>query len=272
MTLSREQKFLYTRIGILVLFSFAVGSAFAGGNGFPILYGGFVLCLWGALGLLNYGQHSSVWLLRKKIRLFLLFYGALAGIFFLADTFGLNAHLWFYPHYPGFGLLFVSLILYPFGGLAVLELLYLLASSLGEPLHFREYPTTKWHSVFDVIETVLFLTMIAVVVLGAVKAEWGLALPYVIGLAVFWMLSALVKLRFHINHSGHYLLIIVIATALVALSRWLPSTLAREWIYLETDFLNFLLVGIPSWIWIGWFLFTLVTLRVWTFLVLHLHR
>ncbi|MDO8620238.1 MAG: hypothetical protein Q7R64_02720 [bacterium] len=269
MKLTSGQKFLYTRITILILLAGAFASASVGLWGVPFWYGGFVLCLWGALGLLNYGQHSSLWLIHKKPWLFVLLYGALAGASFLTDTFGLNAHLWFYPLYQGIGLFWVWLVLYPFGGLAMLELLYFFAGYLDEPLHFKEYPQTRMHRFFDVFESLLFLLMIAVIVLGAVKADWGLALPNMVILSVLWMFSALVKLRFHIGHPGHFILVIVIATFFSVLSHELPNTLAREWIYLEQPFLNFLIFGVPSWVWIGWFWLNLMTLRLWIFLVLH---
>ena len=187
----------------------------------------------------------------------------------LADIFGLSAHVWFYPHYQGLWLFWIWLILYPFGSLAVLELLYFLAGKLDAPLYFEEHPTAKWHNVFDIFENVLFLLIVATLVLGAIDTKWGLALPYLTGLSVLWMCFALVKLRFHIKHSGHYLLIALVTTGLVTLSHGLPGVLSSEWIYLETDFLDFLLIGIPSWIWIGWFLFILITLRLWIFLVPH---
>lgn len=270
MTLTREQKFLYTRIAILVLLSLAVGFAFGAWNGYSILYGGFVLCFWGALGLLNYGQHSSVWLLYKNTGIFIVLYGTLVGVFLLTDIFGFHAHLWFYPYYQGFPLFWVWLVLYPFGSLAILELLYFLASNIDGPLYFREYLVTKSHKFFDIFESLLFLVMVATVVLGAMNARWGLALPYLMGLVIFWMLSALVKLRFHIKHRGHYLLIFVIAMSLSALSHGSQGALPRAWIYVETDLLDFLLFGIPSWVWLGWFLFILVTLRLWISSVFYL--
>lgn len=269
MKLSSGQRFLYTRVAILVLFVGTFASAVAGLKGFPFWYGGFVLCLWGALGLLNYGQHSTLWLLHVRSLPFALLYGALAGASFLADTFGLNAHLWFYPLYQGPWLLWIWLVLYPFGGLAMLELLYFLGGFLDEPLHFKQYPQTRGHKCIDIFESLLFLGMVAVVVLGAVQAEWGLTLPYMVILSTLWMILALVKLRFHIGHPGQYILVIVIATLFSVLSHELPNTVAREWVYLDTSFLNFLIFGIPSWVWIGWFWLDLMTLRLWIFLVLH---
>lgn len=269
MWFTREQRFLYTRIAILVAMVGWIASAFAGLKGFSFWYGGFVLCFWVAFGLINYQHKSSLWLLHTRPWIFALFYAALAGASFLADQFGLNAHLWFYPLYRGLGFAWVWLVLYPFGGLAVLELLYFLAGYLDEPFRFRQLPMTKWHGFFDITEHLLFLAMIAVIVKGAVEIGWSVAMPTATLVASLWMLAALVKLRFHIRHIGHYTLIIIVVALLAALSHELPNTIAREWVYLEAPFLNLLFLGLPLWVWLGWFWLTLVPLRLWIFIALH---
>ncbi len=269
MKLNSGQRFLYARITILVLLVGAFALGVLGFRGFPFWYGGFVLCFWGALGLLNYGQHSSLWLSYKKPWLFVLLYGALAGTSFLSDTFGLNAHLWFYPFYHGISLLWVWLVLYPFGGLAILELLYFLAGHLDAPLEFRQYPQTQGHRFFDVFESLLFLGMVGVVVLGAIHVPSGLTLPAIFAFVVVWIISALLKLRFHITHLGQYTLVIVLTTLLATLSYGLSGFATRSWICLETTFFDVLLFGFPFWVWVGSFWFVLITLRLWIFLVLH---
>ncbi len=269
MKLSSGQRFLYTRVVILALFALAFATAFVGLKGFPLWYGGFVLCFWGALGLLNYGQHSSLWLLHKKWWVFVLWYGAVVGVSFLADTYGLNAHLWFYPQYQGSWLLWVWLVFYPFGSFAILELLYFLAGFLDEPLRFKQYPQTRKHRFFDTCESILFLLTVACIVLGAVQAGWGRAVPLLSVLIALWIVAGLIKLRFHIVHPTHYLLIFLLTIALATLSFTLPGASLREWVYLETPVFSFSLFGIPSWVWLGSFWQSLITLRLWIFLVLH---
>ncbi len=269
MKLTSGQKFLYTRIAILVLFVGAFASASAGLKGFPFWYGGFVLCFWGALGLLNYGQHSSLWLVHRKPWIFALWYGAVAGVSFFADTFGLNAHTWFYPQYQGFALLWVWLLLYPFGSFSLLELLYFLAGYLDAPLRFTQYPQTRAHRFVDTCESMLFLLTTTVMILGAVQTGWGFSPPLLAVLVTVWIIAGLVKLRFHIGHPGHFVLVFVLTTLLATLSYVLPNAGAREWIYMETPFFTFSLFGIPSWVWLGSFWQSLMTLRLWIFLVLH---
>jgi hypothetical protein len=269
MRLSKEQKFLYSRITILIASVGWIASVFAGFKGFPFWYGGFVLCFWLAFGLLNYKERSSVWLFHNKPRLFALFYAALAGTLFLGDQFGLNMHLWFYPFYEGYALLFVWLVLYPFGGLAVLELFYFLSGYFGEPLRFEGHQKARWHDFFDVLEPLIFLTMIGVIVKGAIGIGPEITVSVAIIIAIFWILAALVKIKFHIRHTGHYTLILALTALLATVSHELPNTIAREWVYLDAPFLNLSALGLPLWVWIWWFLFTLIPLRLWIFLVLH---
>ncbi|MDO8620619.1 MAG: hypothetical protein Q7R64_04715 [bacterium] len=272
MKLTREQRFLYTRITILIANVLWLAFAFAGLKGFSFWYGGFVLFFWLAFGLLNYTYKSSVWLIHKKVWLFLILYLALAGISYVADQFGVNNHLWFYPLYRGAGMLWVWLVLYPFAGLAVLELLYFLGGYLGEPLSFRERPMTKWHGFFDVFEQVLFLVVTGVIVTGALRLGFEVALPITTTLVILWLGVALIKLHFHIRHLGHYSLVILSTVLLALLSHELPNTVAREWVYLEaplSSFFNVMLLGLPVWVWIGWFWLVLLPLRLWIFLVLH---
>lgn len=268
MRFTKEQRFLCSRIAILTASVGAAVSAVAVFKGFPFWYGGFALFFWLALGLLNLSQKSSLWLLLKQPRLFCAFYGALAVIFYLADQFGLNAHLWFYPFYRGGGFLWVWLVLYPFGALSLLEFIYFLNGHIGEPLRFIELPVTARHDFFGVSEQMLFLLMIFVIVAGAIPFGWKIALLLVAAIVSLWIVAALIKTRLHIRNPAHWTLIISLTAALAALSRELP-TIARDWIYLEPPFLNYVLLGIPLFAWIGWFWFILVPLRLWIFLAPH---
>ncbi|KKW11249.1 MAG: hypothetical protein UY50_C0018G0017 [Parcubacteria group bacterium GW2011_GWA2_49_9] len=231
-----------------------------------------MLFFWFAFGLLNYPHKSSVWFAHRRPWLFAFFYIALSGTSYIVDQFGLTQHLWFYPLYRGADMLWVVLVLYPFGGLAVLELLYFLGGYLGEPLTFRERSMTKWHGFFDVLEHIIFFGLMGAFIAGALRTGTGVLIPVTVFLALLWMITALIKLRFHIHHSGHYSLIIVCTVLLAALSHELPNTVAREWVYLEaplSSFFNYLLLGLPVWVWLGWFFLVLLPLRLWIFLVLH---
>ncbi len=123
-SLTKEQAFLCNRIGILVCDAAAIAFLFAGLRGFDYWFGGFVLALWFGLGLFNYAEHSSLWLLMHKRNSFLRFYAALALSFFMIDQSGQMLHLWFSPLYNGWGALLVYLLFLPLGGLALVEVLH----------------------------------------------------------------------------------------------------------------------------------------------------
>ncbi|HCB35492.1 MAG TPA: hypothetical protein DEP25_02505 [Candidatus Taylorbacteria bacterium] len=269
MPLSTEKKFLYSRVTIIALFAGGFIFAFAGFNGFPLWYGGFVLCFWSALGMLNYSERSSIWLLHARPWFFALFYASLASTAFLADTFGLGMHLWFYPFYEGWGLLWVWLVLYPIGGLTVLELLYVLSGWFGEHLRFEEHKGTAWHRFLDVFEYIVFLSLIAAVAAGAAGIEIAITAPLTLILAMVWIPAALVKFWSHTRHPGHYATFIALTALLAAISHGLPGTIAREWVYLDAPFLALSILGLPLFVWIDWFLFTLFPLRLWLFITLH---
>lgn len=272
MPLSRDKRFLYTRIAILVAALATVGFFIAGFQGLPFWYGGFVLCFWLAFGLLNYPEHSSLWCAFHRVKPFLLFYGALAGVAALIDQFGLGSHLWFYPVYKDWWMLWVYGALYPLSGLAALEMLYFLAHLFGEPLIFKEYSLTKWHGFFDVFEQLFLLLILAFILASVAGIVKGLSVPLAAAAAMLWLIAALIKLFFHIRHPGHYALVIALTVALAILSHELPNLSAREWVYVAaplSDFFNALFLGLPVWVWFGWFLFVLVPLRLWIVLVLY---
>ncbi len=118
------QKFLYNRVAILCCDAGAAAFFFAGAQGFAYWFGGFVLALWLGLGLFNYAEHSSLWLAQHKRAVFFRFYTALALSFFVIDQVGLQVHLWFSPLYHGWGMPVVYLLLFPLGGLVLVEALH----------------------------------------------------------------------------------------------------------------------------------------------------
>lgn len=271
MNLTKEQKFLYSRIAILITTAGWVGFSIAGYNGFSFWYGGFALCFWIAFGLLNFQYKSSLWYALRRPMLFGLLYAVLVSGAFLTDQLGLRLFLWVYPAYHGLGFLWVYFVLYPFGGLAVLELLYFLSGQLGESLMFVSSPDTVWHRFFDVMESLLFLLMTGVIVLGAIGQDIEAIL--VLAVVVVWMVSALIKLKLHIRHSGHYLLTLFCVILFAVLLHELPNTIAREWVYLPTSALpapwNQSILSIPFFVWVGYLWLTLTPLRFWIFLVLN---
>ena len=266
MRLTKEQKFLYTRSAILAASAGWIGFAFAGLKGFPFWYGGFVVCFWLAFGLLNYAERTTLWLIRHKPFPFLVFYSALAASFFLLDRMALAAHLWFYPLYHGWLWAVGYFVWYPVAAFSVLELFYFLARALGEKLIFRRRKETRVHDALDWGEGALFLLMFGMIAFGAIS-DIPLLWLFIVSLA--WFVLANGKLFFHIVHAKHFALILGATAVLAAFLNEVPNTGAFEWVYLIAPMLNTLFFGVPLWLVFGWYWFTLFTLRVWIFLVLH---
>ncbi len=266
MRLTKEQKFLYTRIAILVATVGWIASALAGLKGFPFWYGGFFVCFWVAFGLLNYSERTTLWLIRNKPIPFLVFYCALAASFFLLDRMALSAHLWFYPLYNGWLWVVGYLVWYPAAAFSVLELFYFLARACGEKLVFRSRKETLWHDALDWGEGVFFLVMMGIIIWGAIS---DISLLWLFVVSLSWFLLASGKLALHIAHARHLVLILIVTGVLAAFLNEVPNTGAFEWVYLIAPFLNTLFAGVPLWMVLGWYWFTLFTLRLWIFLVLH---
>lgn len=267
MKLTKEQKFLYTRVTILVASVGWIAFAFAGLKGFPFWYGGFVVCFWIAFGLLNFPHRTSLWLLVHRKMPFLVFYAALAGSLVLLDQLALRFLLWFYPFYHGLWFIWVYAVLYPIAALAQLELFYFLAGAFKEKLTFVRHSASRGHHIIDGIEGILFLLMILLFLLGA--ALYPISLLVLFLVSISWIVAATVKLSFHIKHPEHTILILICAGVLAALLNELPNTLAFEWVYLEAPLLNAVFFGVPLWVWLGWYWYAIFTLRLWIFLVLH---
>lgn len=274
MPLLRDKKFLYSRIAIIIATAGSILFAYAGARGFLFWHLGFVFCFWFAIGLLNYSEHSSLWYASHHVKPFLFFYGALVGIAVIADQFGLGSHLWFYPAYSGWRMFLAYGALYPFGGLAVLELLYFSARFFGESLIFKELPMIKWLGFFDIFEQILLLFIFAIILANVAGIAKGLVVTMVAIAAIIWVLAMLIKLHFHIHHAEHYTLVVALTVALAEMSNAFPSLSAREWVYIVgplSDFFNAMFLGLPVWLWFGWFLLVLIPLRLWVVLALQYH-
>ena len=265
--LTKEQKFLYSRIAILGLALGAGASLVMGFKGFPFWYGAFVLCLSLCLGLINWREHTFVWLAFNKPYIAALFFAGLVATAYIGDTFGLTIHLWFYPYYHGAGLLWVYFVLYPFGGLAVLELVYALGALLNERLTFREQPLTRYHHIVDTGEDILFLFLSLLILLGAVGEP--VTFSFVVAVTCIWYALVLLKLRLHLKNPGHYTFVLLLGTLLSLLLHEIPNASAREWVYWSGPFLGSTFLGLPLFVFLGWYALTLVPLRLWIYLVRH---
>ncbi|OHA21185.1 MAG: hypothetical protein A2849_01535 [Candidatus Taylorbacteria bacterium RIFCSPHIGHO2_01_FULL_51_15] len=267
LSLSREQKFLYTRVTILLASVAWIAFFLLGLRGFTFWHAPFLLFFWLGVGLSNYAERSSVWLLFTKRRAFLILFAALAGGAFLFDEFGLRESLWFYPRYDGWSLLLVYFLLYPLGGLASLELLYFLAKSLGERLTFVHLPETLAHKAVDVLESLFFLGVAGSALASLLQPELSSSL--VLSLAFSWMLIFALKLAFHTRHGTQYLIIVAISILVSLLLQAMPDVGMFEWVYLGAPILNQLFFNLPLWVFLCYAWLLLFTLRLWISLILH---
>ncbi|HEY4508083.1 MAG TPA: hypothetical protein VJJ55_00310 [Candidatus Paceibacterota bacterium] len=266
---TKEQKFLYSRVAVLLATVGWIVSGFAGLKGFSFWYGGFVLCFWVAFGLVNFHQKTSLWLAVRHRIPFLLLFGALAGFLIILDRAALNFHLWFYPTYHGLQFIWVYGVLYPFAALDLIELYYFTAKFLGEHLAFTQKPLSRAHRAIDSLEGLLFIAMTSGILAGALG--WSISITAIAFLVLAWIVLYLAKLSFHLRHPKHFAYLLFLSAAVAAFFNEFPNTIAREWVYVYSalPFWNTELLSVPLWLWFGWLWFMLFTLRFWVTIVLH---
>ncbi len=265
---SSEQRFFYSRIALIFFFAGGIASAVAGTNGLSLGYGSLAVCLWGFLGILNLRKRSSFWLLLNRPVVFSLFLASLAGLFILADRFGLSFHLWFYPADYRLSWLINYWITSLFTSLVSLEFLYFLTGFFGDGMKFDNQPDTFWHKFLDAGEQVLLLSVIGAMVAGVL--QWYMfPLTLLIALIALWAISFFSRLYFQIPRWEHYALmvpVIFLAGMLGMLLQRIHVHQTRSWVYLGETILNGILFGLPMWMWLGGALSFFVTLRLWLFI------
>ncbi|QQG45701.1 MAG: hypothetical protein HYW89_02165 [Candidatus Sungiibacteriota bacterium] len=243
---------------------------FSAFRGFHFWYAGFVFFLWLALGLVNYDKNSSFWFLKNRFAGFLRFFLILVFLSFVADfIMGQKlAVLWWYPHYNSLDdWLRLYFIIYPFGGLAVLELVYFLSGIFGERLNFVQRPYTYAHRLTDKLDVGLLLSILIITLLaiGGLTREYA---NLVIWGFFAWMFFGTLKLKYHIVHWGHYVAILVTALFMSVFLHEIPNVGVFEWQYKNAPSLNQEILGIPLWVVLGWYLLVLGMVRIWMYLVL----
>lgn len=117
---------------------------FAAFNGFHFWYSGFVLFFWLSLALLNYQHKTTLWCLKNRTKYFIKFYLFLFFVGFVGD-FMIGTHLaglWQYPYYSSWSdWIRLYVIIYPFGGLCILEMIFFLSSLAKEKLSILKADT-----------------------------------------------------------------------------------------------------------------------------------
>ena len=259
---------------IISFFSFliALSFIFSAFRGFHFWYGGFVFFLWLSLSVINYEQKTSLWLLIKRIHIFVVFWLSLSIISFLLDYFigQKMTALWVYPYYDSLAdWLRLWMILYPFGGLAVLELTYFLSSIFGEQLEFIKTRSSAWHKAIDKLDLILLATVFILPFVFFKFIDQDNLNSLIIILFVGWAIVATIKLRFHINHWRHFVFILALTLLLSVLLHEVPNVGVFEWQYSAAPFLNQEIIGVKLWVMLSWYFLVLAIFRIWIYWILH---
>lgn len=243
--------------------------SYAGLKGYHFWYAGFLVSFWACLSLLNFDEQTSLWFLIKKSKQFWKFYSVLFFIGFVADYFiGQKvANLWTYPYYSTlFDWLRLYFIIYPFGGLSILELAFWLSGFSKEKFAFLKRANDLETIIIDSSDHFvdIFLGLVLLAVPFSYILNFGL--PYR-GLFSYgflvWAVVASVKFFYHIKHGWHWLAIIFSTLFMSILLHEVPNTVAYEWKYSDAVLLNARIFNIPVWVAVGWYIMILLMLRLW---------
>lgn len=247
---------------------------FSAFKGFHFWYAGFTLFFWLTLASLNYRHRTSLWFLKNKLYRFLIFYFHIVLLSFFADFFiGQKlTNFWQYPFYNSLtDWLRLYFIIYPFGCVAVLELAYLLSQIFKEPFLFVKKSLTPVHKFIDWLDVIWVYVIYATVFTSPLFLIYGPSAGYknfVFWLALAWPVLATIKLRYHISHWLHWLVIFIATLIISVFLHELPNVGVFEWKYGDMPVFNFYILGIPFWVVVGWYVIVLGTFRLWLYLAL----
>ena len=248
---------------------------FSAFKGFHLWYAGFVFFFWLALAALNYRHTTSLWLAKNRTRRFLEFYTVLFVVGFIADyVIGQHvADLWSYPYYTSlFDWVRLYVIIYPFGGLSILELSFFLGNLFHEKfVLLPKVHSTLAHSVDfldDVVDATLFLLLSGGLVIYFFNSSYQFT-EVVVYTFFVWTVLTTIKLALHLRHGIHWLAIFITVLFVSILLHEIPNTVAFEWKYHTAIMLNTPIMQIPLWVIIGWYVMLLAMYRLWIRVVLN---
>ncbi len=244
---------------------------FSAFRGFHFWYAGFVFFFWLALASLNYRHDTSLWLFRNKFRSFFFFYLQIVVLTFFVD-FIIGQRLtgfWSYPYYNSvWDWLRLLLVIYPFGGLAVLELVYFLAALFGERFHFISRQKTTVHRVVDAVDILWVYLLYFLIFTSPLLLLVNVGLGYRVFMfvvALGWPVVATIKFWYHIAHWLHWVLILVATALLSVMLHEFPNVGVFEWKYQNLPVLNQSILGIPLGVIFGWYVLVIGVFRIWLY-------
>jgi hypothetical protein len=247
---------------------------FAAFKGFYFWYEGFVFFFWICLGILNYRHETSIWLLKNRPHRFLKYFLFLFVLGFFADyVVGQKlTSLWIYPLYNSYDdWARLYLIIYPIGGLTVLELIYFLGGVFKEKFALIHKPVSTPDRLEIIIDGLLLLTILIYLI-----SKFVYPLPYLrlllVMLLLAWTTVATLKFKYHIKHWSHWVAILFTTLFMSLFLHEIPNTAVYEWRYYPAPLFNQIILGIPLWVYFGWYFLILLMLRFWMYLVLAKQR
>ena len=180
---------------------------FSAFKGFHFWYAGFVFFFWFSLATLNYRHETTLWIVKNRFKKFARFYLVLIVVGFVADfVIGQQiAHLWSYPFYDSFDdWLRLYAIIYPFGGLTILELSFL----LGNLFHERFIFLPKVHNTLvrsiDLFDHIVDTFLAVVLIGGPIMYFSGAHIPLaqvVVYVFLLWAVLTTIELACHLRHA-----------------------------------------------------------------------
>jgi len=262
---------LYKNTKLIALFSTILWLVFtfAAFKGFHFWYAGFIFFFWLSLASLNYRHETTLWHLKNRTSRFLQFFFVLFTIGFITDfIIGQRiSHLWSYPLYSSFGdWTRLYLIIYPFGGLSVLELIFFLSNTFGEKFIFTHRTENLPEKIIDASDHFVDLFLLLVVMGLPILYFFNIPLPFrhlILYGFLIWALVATVKFAYHIRHGLHWVAILLASLFMSVFLHEIPNTAVFEWRYYNAPILNSLILDIPLWVFLGWYIIVLMMLRIW---------
>jgi len=271
--MEKKRRVMYKYSKIIALASCVIWTIFmfAAFKGFHFWYIGFVFFSWITLASLNYRHKTTLWFLKNRFKDFAIFYLVLFTIGIFGDLIigQTIANLWGYPYYRSlFDWARLYLITYPFGGILVLELILFLSYIFKTKFTFLERKNTELpEKILDSLDHFVDLFYILIIVVIPVLFLFEVKLPFqslVVYSFLAWTIAATIELVYHVRHGLHWIAILVTTVLLSILLHEIPNTAVFEWRYYSAPALNTLIFDVPLWTFLGWYLMTLLMMRLWT--------
>mgnify|MGYP001591364836 FL=1 len=196
---------------------------------------------------------------------------ALLGLVFDYIVGELLTGFWTYPFYSHTSdWLRLYILIYPIGGLSVVELIYFLSSLFKEKI-VLVHEDVKTKTVYKYEYLVHALIVLAIVVCLLFKDNNSLF--YVqIAIAILvsiWIVLTTLELRYYLKHWTHWVSIIAVTTILSIFLHEVPNTAVYEWKYNVPSLLSLHpILSLQIWLIYGWYLLVLVMLKYWIQIVL----